>query len=58
MVSKVCVRLPIHAKFVFRGGGGVIQRDPDSQGKEGSLWPERVILMDTRLPSRQKGRET
>lgn len=36
----------------------VIQKDPDSQGKEGSLWPERVILMDTRLPSRQKARET
>lgn len=31
-----------------------IQRVPDSQGKEGSLWPTFVILMDTRLSSRQK----
>lgn len=33
---------------------GAIQQVPDSQGKEGSLWPEFVILMDTRLASRQK----
>lgn len=53
------VKLPIHAKFVLEEGVVVvIQKDPDSQGKEGSLWPERVILMDTRLPSRQKGRGT
>lgn len=32
-----------------------IQRVPDSQGNEGSLWPTFVILMDTRLSSRQKG---
>lgn len=31
----------------------VIERDPDSQGKEWSLWLGMVILMDTRLPSRQ-----
>lgn len=33
----------------------VIERDPDSQGKEWSLWLGMVILMDTRLPSRQRG---
>lgn len=33
----------------------VTEKDPNSQGKEGSLWPERVILMDTRLPSRRQG---
>lgn len=32
----------------------VIERDPDSQGKEWSLWLGMVILMDTRLPSRQR----
>lgn len=42
---------PIHAVCLWTGA---IQQDPDSQGKEGSLWPEFVILMDTRLPSRQK----
>lgn len=34
---------------------GPIQPGPDSQGNQGSPWPEFVILMDTRLPSRQKG---
>lgn len=32
----------------------VIERDPDSLGKEWSLWLGMVILMDTRLPSRQR----
>lgn len=32
----------------------VIERDPDSQGKKWSLWLGLVILMDTRLPSRQR----
>ena len=42
LMRKKClpsaVKLPIHPKFVFGGRGGlVIQKDPDSQGKEGSF---------------------
>lgn len=53
----VCVCKAVHSYNICFRKRGVIQRDQYSQGKEGCLWPERVILMATRLPSRQSGRE-
>lgn len=40
--------------FMFGFAVVVIERDPDSQGEEWSLWLGMVILMDTRLASRQR----
>lgn len=37
------------------GGVVVTEKDPDSQGKELSLWPKTVILIDTGLASRERG---
>lgn len=40
------------------GSKTAIEKDADFPGEKRSLVPERRILMDTRLPSRQKSKGT